>query len=132
MSVASQKFPTVREAKRISRGQGIPHAGRTDAGRTYKASPQSAHQTASNRLRPPRGSPATRGGGTAGAGPAREGWPLPACGEPMRIKPHQTASNETNNNGSALLLYCVSRPAASVECAGALGFRKSELNMLHD
>ena len=29
-------------------------------------------------------------GGTAGAGPARGGWPLPACGEPMRIKPHQT------------------------------------------
>ena len=31
-------------------------------------------------------------GGTAGAGPARGGWPLPACGEPMRIKPHHQTS----------------------------------------
>ena len=29
-----------------------------------------------------------RQGETAVAGPARGGWPLPACGKPMRIKPH--------------------------------------------
>ena len=30
---------------------------------------------------------------------ARGGWPLPACGEPMRIKPHQTGSlHQTASN----------------------------------
>ena len=29
---------------------------------------------------------------TAGAGPAHGGWPLPACGEPIRIKQHQNAA----------------------------------------
>ena len=69
---------------------GIPDAARwpTTHGRVRYAAARTK-PSGSRRLRPPRGSPATRGG-TAGAGPARGGWPLPACGEPMRIKPHQT------------------------------------------
>ena len=79
---------------------GIPDAARwpTTHGRVRYAAARTK-PSGSRRLRPPRGSPATRGGTrdrrTAGAGPARGGCPLPACGEPMRIKPHQIASTRT-------------------------------------
>ena len=55
---------------------------------------------------------ATRGG-TAGAGPARGGWPLPACGEPMRIKPHQTARISQKWRPASLIeeCSCVCRPS---------------------
>ena len=38
------------------------------------------------RAGPPRG-----GAADTHTGAARGGWPLPACGKPMRVKPHQTS-----------------------------------------
>ena len=75
---------------------GIPDTAQwpTTHGRVRYAAWYAAARTkpsGSRRLSPPRGFLATRGG-TAGAGRARGGWPLPACGKPMRIKPHQTVT----------------------------------------
>ena len=66
------------------RTDGIPDAARwpTTHGRVRYAAARTK-PSGSRRLRPPRGSPAAMV-------PGRGGWPLPACGEPMRIKPHQT------------------------------------------
>ena len=90
-----------RPPPRASRSDSIPDAARwpTTHGRIRYAAPAARTKpSGSRRLRPPRGRPLRPGqtrGGTAGAGPARGGWPLPACGEPMRASNFkvQTASN---------------------------------------
>ena len=53
--------------------------------------------------------PCDQGGGTAGAGPARGGCPLPACGKPMRIKPHQTATVKQNAKYNMKILSLASQ-----------------------
>ena len=61
----------------------------------------------SRQLRPPRGSPATRGG-TAGAGPARATWMEDAPPRPPRVRQanaHQTASNRIKLHQTGEVYY---------------------------
>ena len=75
---------------------GIPDAARWPTHprpRPVRSSPYEAERQSA--LAPPARFPCDHEGrdrrGGAGS-PARGGCPLPACGEPMRIKPHQTAN----------------------------------------
>ena len=56
-----------------------------------------------------------------GAGPARGGWPLPACGKPMRIKPHQTDSTTFAQNVAQRLSTRIHDPARSASAYRAVG-----------
>jgi hypothetical protein len=62
----------------------------------------------------PREVPLRPGAGPLGRGPARGGCPLPACGEPMRIKPHQAACKIVFTQSTIVFCCSVIYPTHSI------------------
>ena len=76
----------------------------------YKAERQAA-------LAPPARFPCDQGR-ERGAGPARGGWPLPACGEPMRINPHKVEVSASKRPPESMHVANAASKALSIRLSG--------------